>query len=65
MPDKLSLPCGCSTAVRPYQHSVYCMFYRPYGQTLASICFEPGDPGYEEAADIKRRVGTKESDDAR
>ena len=49
--------CGCS-AVRPYRHSVYCVFYRPYGQALASVCFEPGDPGYEEASALKLRVGS-------
>jgi hypothetical protein len=37
--------------------AVYCPLYRPYGQALASVCFEPGDPGYDEAVALKRRVG--------
>jgi hypothetical protein len=49
--------CQAPRLSKGYRHSVYCAFYRPYGTALASICFEPGDPGYEEACALKARVG--------
>jgi hypothetical protein len=55
------LLCQCEhegkAAEKPYHHSVYCAFYRPYGSALGSVCFEPDDPGYDEAIAIKSRVG--------
>ena len=54
-------PCQCQhngePASRPHEHSAYCAFYRAYGQALGSVSFEPGDPGYDEASALKRKVG--------